>query len=230
MTTGPDPLVDTALSVLSDEGALKSLADDFTSRTADALVRKLAAWSWNRAKRLWSAAEQRVRESGRIPKYPRVEALLEITRYGASEERPQLRDAFENLAARAMTDDEWDHDYEEYAHKLSRLRPKDITLLDTINSRMKTKSNLAEGTGFAPEIPRVSEVAEGLGMSNLELMGIIDRLEITGLVQVIHENLQYARGPGVWFDPESGGLEVSRYSVAPTVLGLELLQHVSSIN
>ena len=192
MTAGPDPLVDTALSVLSDEGALKSLADNFTSRTADALVRKLAAWSWNRAKSLWSAAEQRVRESGRIPKYPRVEALLEITSYGASEERPQLREAFENLAARAITDDEWDHDYEEYAHKLSKLRPEAITLLDTINSRIKTKSMLAEGTGFGPEIPRVSEVAEGLGMSNLEVMGTIDRLEMTGLVQVIHQKFSSA--------------------------------------
>ena len=89
---------------------------------------------------------------------------------------------------------------------------------------------LAQGTGFAPEIPRVSEFAEGLEMSNLELMGTIDRLEITGLVQVKHQNVQFARDPGVWFEPESGGHGLLRYSVAPTVLGINLFQQVASIN
>ena len=43
-----------------------------------------------------------------------VQAAIEITKHGAAEERPDLREAYENLAARSMTEDEWENDYEEF--------------------------------------------------------------------------------------------------------------------
>ena len=129
-----------------------------------------------------------------------------------------------------MTDDERDHDFEVYADKLSKLRPGDIGILSNINDAKTNRDIKAKDTGFASEIPSVSEVSESFHLDAHHLMGAIDRLETNELVQVVHQNLQVTRVPGVWFDPASGGLGISRYSVAPTILGVDLLQHVVSID
>jgi len=230
LTTGPDAVVDSALALLGDDGPLGSLREDFTKRTADALVRKLANWSWNRSKSLWNTAARRVTGSGRMPKSPRVEAFLEITKYGASEERPDLREAFENLASRAMTDEEWDHDFEHYAQKLSKLRSGDLVVLSHINRLMIERDKAAMGSGVSSQFPSVSQVSEYSHLDKRELMGTVDRLEVNELVQVVHQNMQFTRVPGVWFDPSSGGISIRSYQIAPTVLGTELLGHIVGLD
>ena len=230
MTSGPDSTLDSALSILSDDGPLKTLAEDFARHTSDVLVRRLEGWFWNRAKTLWDAAKRRVHGSGRVPKSPRVEAFLAITKLGASEERPDIRDAFENLAARAMTDDELDHNYEQYALNLSRLDSEDISVLSIINRAKQIRDENPGGSDFEAQIPQVSAIAEEFDLDPHELMGAIDRLEKNALVQVIVLVSGYGeRVPGIWVDRSALGIRISSFAVAPTALGIDLLHHIESL-
>lgn len=116
-----EPAGEAALAILGEDSFVKALAEDIGKSTMDALARRVTRWAGEGARSLWTRACGHVRRSGRAPTEPRVQAAIEITKYGAAEERPDLRGAYENLAARSMTEDEWEHDYEEYVRQLGTL-------------------------------------------------------------------------------------------------------------
>lgn len=213
------------MTVFGSDEPLRFLVEGFTKRAVDALARELGDRFSRRVKRLWIAARKRADQSGRTIRRPRDEALLAITRHGGSEERPELHDAYVNLAARAMTEDEWGHDFETYAEKLSKLRSGDIAILRSIAE--------ANDAGLASGFVSVSRISEVYRLSPHQLMGAIDRLEKNELAQVVYDlgtqNVQSTRSPGVWFDGVSGGIDTQRHLVAPTVLGTELLCHIDDI-
>lgn len=208
----------------ADESA-KHLVENFAKRAGDALARDLGSRFSKRVKCLWTTATERQRRSGRTFKRPRDEAVITISKHGGSEERLELRDAYVNLAARAMTEDEWDHDFEAYAEKLSTLRPGDISILALIVE----VNDAGEATGFVS----VSRVSELRALSEHQVMGAIDRLEKNELAQVVYDSAdmshQSNRAPGEWFCYVTNGINTAIYKVAPTVLGTELLHHVAAL-
>ena len=241
-----------ALAIFGEDGPLRPLGEQFGKEFMDSLTQRGSRWFWNRTRSLWTGARERVSRSGRTPKGPRVTAAIEITKHGAAEQRRDSRDAYENLAARAMTEEEWDHDYEEYARKLSLLQSGDIRVLRTVreNSRLFSDPSLmpvaflAEGSartyadrsGKQRTIARLDYLAESSEMARWELMGAIDRLAENDLL--LRQNLDSEDGrtrrqaggwPFVMGDDPVLTLDLDAVGVAPTPLGIALLQHIADL-
>ena len=179
---------------------------------------------------MWNAARERVRKSGRVWREPRVKAAIELTKHGASEERPDLREAYENLAARSMTEDEWEHDYEEYARWLSKLQSGDIAILRSINE--KTTPTLEEKRDGHLRFLEMPDLIKSTGNTMTRDMEVVDRLEANGLLIVrsgvrIHEMGE--RQPGNWSIPEHTGIHLKYFSVFPNPRGIALIEHIANL-
>lgn len=243
------------LEIFDENSPLKPLAEQFGRSTADALTKQGQRWFWKGANDLWNSARDRVSRSGRTPKDPRVEAAIEITKHGAAEERQDLREAYENLAARSMTEDEWGHDYEEYARRLSRLKSGDIDVLGNVRDHSNLmadvhlvqvdlipKSNTSTYTDFPGHERTVvtsQPIVESSDTARLELMGTIDRLVSNRLLLVgisdMSDRLEGTATTGQnidWpFSMNDNVLtpDLSLISVAPTQVGIEILKHVANL-
>lgn len=216
---------ESALEILRDDSPLKPLAEEFGRSATDALARKGERWFWGRVGSLWCSARNRVSQSGRSPKDPRVTAAVEITRHGAAEERRDLRQAYEVLAARSMTDDEWDHDYEEFVQTLSKLQSGDIDMLRRIHEKTK---QVAETTSigsliFLPLPDLVSHVDSATSI----VMDTVDRLEANGLLIVRTEAGE--RQPGNWCVTGNVGIGLQYFSVLPRPRGIVLIEHIDDL-
>lgn len=244
MSSETDPLAEAIPAIFGENSLLKPHAEQFGKSLSDALAKYGTRWFWNRANELWKSGHLRVSGSGRIPWKPRRQAVIEITKHGAAEERPELREAYENLAARAMTEDEWEHDYEEYARKLSALLPGDIRLLHAIYAAEKDKYAREAGSHgpennstFTPQSHRISEIAAIANLDGYKLMGAVDRLEENNLLQIrpfpksggvaVHPPQQDTRIPGLWF--KGTAVDISSFLAALTALGVELIEHVTDL-
>ena len=244
MSTDFQPLGEGALAIFGEDIDLKPIAEQFGKSMSDAFAQYGTRWFGKRAGSLWNSAWERVRKSGRTPQKPRLKAAIKITEHGAEEERPDLREAYENLAARSMTHDGWSDSYEEYARKLSGLQVGDIGLLSAMyeaervkraidagkNDQRKTRTSTMEAFK-ASEIRGISKMAEN------KAMGAIDRLELNGLLQVraipssggLSRNppTQDTREPGVWFKGTTVGM--GYFVVALTPLGVDLIEHIADL-
>ena len=240
------------LAFFGRDNPVRPIIEEALGSAGEAIGRQLQRFVVEHGIKLWQNAWTRVKKSGRTPKGPRVTAAIEITKHGAAEERRDFRDAHENLAARAMTEEEWDHDYEEYARKLSLLQSGDIRVLRTVreNSRLFGDLSLipvaflAEGSartyadrlGKQRTITRLDYLAESSEMARWELMGAIDRLAENDLL--LRQNLDSEDGgtgkqaggwPFVMGDDPVLTLDLDAVGVAPTPLGIALLQHIADL-
>ena len=224
VTDGIEPFK-SALEIFGDESPIKPLAEEFGRSATDALARKGERWFWNRVGSLWSSARDRVSQSGRSPKEPRVNAAVEITRHGAAEERRDLRQAYEILAARSMTDDEWDHDYEEYVQTLSKLQSGDIEMLRDIHEKAKHDGE-STSTGSFIFLP-LPDLIKHVDSATSIVMDIVDRLEANGLLIVRTESGE--RQPGNWCVTGNIGIGLQYFSVLPKPRGIVLLEHIDDL-
>lgn len=244
MSSDIEPAVEAALAIFGEDGPLRPLSDQFGKSTSDALAQYGTRWFEKRASSLWNSARKRVSKSGRTPQKPRVQAAIEITKHGAAEERPDLRVAYENLAARSMTQDGWSDSYEEYARKLSGLQAGDISLLSAMYEDERVKRAIDAGKNdqrktstSTMEAFRASEIRDISKMAEDKAMGAIDRLELNGLLQVraipssggasLHPPVQNTREPGVWFKGTTVGID--NFVAALTPLGVDLIEHIADL-
>ena len=220
-----------AHAILGEESPLRQLGGRFAKSAEDALTQRAARWFENRGKRLWNSALGRVRGSGRTPTEPRVQAAIEITKHGAAEERPDLCEAYENLAARSMTEDEWEHDYEEYVQILSKLQSGDIAMLRSICEKtMPTTKDTREGNlrGMA-----MLDLVKSTDLKMTKAMGAVDSLEANGLLIVRVDGPQTEgeeRQPGNWIVKENMGVHLGHFTVLPNPRGIALLEHIADLD
>lgn len=186
--------IENALEIFGEGGPLKPFAEEFGTSATDALARKGERWFWSRVGSLWRSARDRVSHSVPTPRESRVNAAIEITKHGAAEERRDLLEAYENLAALSMTDEEWDHDYEEYAQKLSMLQSGDIDMLRAIHEKTKHDAEVASTDSFI-FLP-LPDLMRHIDAPRIRVMDIVDRLEANGLLMVRTESGE--REPGDW--------------------------------
>ena len=214
-----------SLAIFVDDGPLKLLAEHFGRSAVDALTQRGARWFENRARSLWRSASKRVSSSGRIPKHPRFAAAIEITKHGAAEERSDLRKAYEILAARSMTDDEWDHDYEEYAQRLSKLQSGDIDMLRAIHEKTKPGGEFTSTESFI--FLSLLDLMKHVDTEKIRVMDIVDRLEANGLLIVRTESGE--RQPGNWCVAGNIGISLQYFSVLPNPRGIVLIEHIDNL-
>ncbi len=255
MTSEFDAAASTALTIFGEDSPLKPLVEQYGKTTADALGKHAERWFQRRIDRLWNAAQERVCHSGRDWTEPRVQAAIEITKHGVAEERHDLREAYENLAARSMTEDEWEHDYEEYARRLSRLKPGDISVLCAVRSHSmlfgdfhlvqvdllaeNVTSTRTDHSGNERTIITSSLLLDSSETAQLELMGSIDRLVVNRLLLVgifdVAEGHVSTATTGQNIDwPFTMGDNVPRpdltaVSVAPSQVGVDFLTHIADL-
>ena len=219
------------LAIIGDDSPLKPLVEQFGNSARDALAQRATSWFENRVKSLWHTAGERVSKSRRTPTAPRVQAAIEITKHGAAEERRDLRDAYENLAARSMTEDGRDHTYEEYARKLSKLHSGDLAILCCVNE--ETKPNRSQ----VGEVLRLRSLADLMGSADTtepKFLGAIDRLELNGLLQISayhrESNSYSTRSAGNWCSDAADSVHLDLFRAIITPLGIALLQHVADLD
>ena len=235
-------VVGSALAIFGDDSPLRPIAEQFGKSTADSLARHGTGWFWNRVGGFWSSARQRVSKSGRKPKTPRATAAIEITKHGAAEERPDLHDAYENIAARAMTEDEREDDYEEYVHTLSQLQAGDINVLREVTKSRLSSSNPNEIAILIalPEIAdrlmeRPDELDEDPQLSRTrqlqKLLASFDRLQGNNLVNVrlTSSASDSPRQPGDWFVRDVATLDIGQFHLAAMPLGFDLVDHIADL-
>ena len=229
MTEGIES-VEYALALFGEDGPLGHVCERFGESAAEGLARRGERWFWTRAENLWNSARERVSKSGRTPKNPRVNAAISITRHGAAEERRDLREAYENVAARSMTEDHWDSTYEEYVATLSALQSGDISVLKYVLNETKP----APHEKLRVWRPRsVQDLMSYDEMTELEFLDVIDRLESSNLVQVsvfdIASSKRSARTMGDWTGTDQNSVDLSLFQVIVAPLGSALLKHTSEL-
>ena len=219
-----------ALALFGEDGPLAYVSERFGKSAAEGLARRGESWFWTRAENLWNSARERVSKSGCTPKTPRVNAAIAITRHGAAEERRDLREAYENIAARSMTEDHWDSTYEEYVATMTALQSGDIVILSYILNETKPAAH-ERLTVWRPR--SVQELMSYEDMTELEFLGAVDRLESSSLVQVsvydIATSKRSTRTVGDWTGTDQNSVDLSLFQVIVTPLGSELLKHTSEL-
>lgn len=228
-----EPAVEAALAIFGDEYPLKPLAERFGKSMSDALAQYGTRWFWRRANDLWKSAQVRLSTSDRTPTNPRVQAATDITEHGAAEERRDLREAYENLAARSMTEEERDHDYEGYVQILRALKSGDIAVLramrdDAIDSEHAVHSGLSK---FIPLL-----ILNRLVDSTFtNVMDRVDRLEAKELVTVrINSKLSRfksrIRQPGEWSVEDLKHDQEFEFGVSLKPRGVVFLEHIADLD
>ena len=168
-------------------------------------------------------------KSGRTLRKPRVKAAIEITKHGAEEERSDLRDAYENLAARSMTEDGRDQNYEEYARRLSQLDSGDLEVLRCIEGRTMPQFERHKVLEFQD----LSVLRHSADTTVFEFLACIDRLEFNSLLQVNTSDRTSGRlsvrNPGVWSIDGVNYVDLRSFYAIITPLASALLEHVADL-
>ena len=233
MSSETEPVVEAALAIFGDNIPLRQLAERFGTSVSDALAQYGTRWFCNRAIDLWKSARARVSRSGRTPTTPRAQAAIRITEHGAAKERRNLREAYENLAARSMTEDERDHDYEGYVHMLRGLQSGDIDILRAIHAKSK-RGEKALFTGRSIFLP-LRDLNRCVDATITNIMDSIDRLEASRLVTVRIESRSIqieskVRQPGEWCIEGSSDDHQGYFSVLLKPRGTVLLEHIADLD
>ena len=221
-----EPAVDAALAIFGENDLLRPLAESFGESAADALAQQGRTWFQKGVTTLWSSARKRVVQSKRIPKTPRVQAAIEISKHGVAEERPDLREAYENLAARSMTEDEWGHHYEEYSQRISKLQSGDITILRAVDEETRIEHE-ATSTGILVFMT-FTRLKRHVNMTMTDIMDSVDRLEANGLLIV--RTSRGERQQGSWcIEGNNSDVSLDAFSLLPRPRGAALLDHIADL-
>ncbi len=129
-----------------------------------------------------------------------------------------------------MTEDEWEHDYEEYVQSLSKLQSGDIAMLRSIHE--KTTPILEEKREGNLSFLKMLDLTEATSKTMTKAMEIVDRLEANGLliVRVSARDIQSGeRQPGNWTVPENMDIYLGHFRVLPNPRGIALLEHIADL-